>query len=265
MNALSKLSTAMITGIALLLVFIELPAQAATIYSSDFNSATPGQALSSSPLNWSADTGVIRVGTTQHPGWNGNAIDGSLTSPGGSGYAQATIALPAMPTTGTFALTFDAWAYSQYYDGGVIWLNTATSNSDLLVQAWVNSSISGWNIYGYSPFTGNGWQTYDLSHAMQDTTVHVGLFVNYNNNTYWGTFNDGVNSIKSPVFNFVGSQQFTSLSIFEDQRWGSHGMDIANIQISSATPIPAALFFVAPALMGVFGFSCRKTSNDIQT
>ena len=255
----------MIVGIALLLVLIDVPAQAATIYSSNFNSATPGQALSAPPLNWSADAGVVRVGATQHPGWSGNAVVGSLSTSAGYGYAQASIDLPAMPTTGTIALTFDGWAYSQYYTGGAILLNSAAGDT-VGIQAWVNCCMSGWDIYGRSFFTGTGQSEWDLNNlSMQNVTVFASLFVDYTNNTYWGTFDNGVNSISSPIFSFVGTPQFTSLTIMEDQRWGSHGFDVANIQVSTTTPIPAAAFFVAPALAVVFGFSRRKTSNGIQT
>ena len=113
-NVSTESGTTKVLSFSLLLVCIQLPAQAATIYSSNFNSATPGQALSAPPLNWSADAGVVRVGTTQHPGWSGNAVVGSLSTSAGYGYAQASIDLPAMPTTGTIALTFDGWAYSVF-------------------------------------------------------------------------------------------------------------------------------------------------------
>ncbi len=257
------MSTIKVFSFSLLLVCIQLPAQAATIYSSNFNSATTGQAISAPPLNWSADAGVVRVGTTQHPGWSGNAVVGSLSTSAGYGYAQASIDLPAMPTTGTIALTFDGWAYSQYYTGGYITLNTA-SGSALEIGAWVNCcGLNGWYTHGYTPFT-NSFQNYS-SNSMQDVTVHASLLVDYTNNTYWGTFNNGVNSILSPIFTFVGTPQFTSLSVYEDQRWGSHGFDVANIQVSSSTPIPAAAFFVAPALAGVFGFSRRKRAEGYST
>jgi len=41
------------------------------------------------------------------------------------------------------------------------------------------------------------------------------------------------------------------------------GPAIGGVSVTS-TPLPAALFFVAPALAGVFGFSRRKANNSLQ-
>jgi hypothetical protein len=90
------------------------------------------------------------------------------------------------------------------------------------------------------------------------TTGSLGTFVSatiagQNGVSPWGSIS-GINGSSSWISDASGGNYN-----------GGYNTSYFETKITSATPLPAALFFVAPALAGVFGFSRRKAANGLQS
>ncbi|MCX7109085.1 MAG: hypothetical protein NTX45_02935 [Proteobacteria bacterium] len=208
--------------------------QAKVVWSENFDSATAGQSVTAPPLNWSVVPGYgdVKVGASPHPGWQGNAIIGTLaTSPAGGAWAKTN--LPTTPTTGIVSVKFDAWAFANYLDGGEIYLNTNTGGH-FTISAWNNYGglVNEWDM-GYFNGSSYSGRWFSPSNFMRDQTVHVSFNLDYANQKFWGVFDNGSSIVTTPFMSFTGTPALTSLGIWEDKRWGSKGTDFDNFTISS--------------------------------
>jgi len=203
--------------------------QAKVIWSENFDSATAGQSVTAPPLNWSVvpGNGDVKVGASPHPGWQGNAIIGTLATSYPGGYVQTN--LPTIPTTGALTLQFDGWAFSKYLDGGEVILNTNTGNI-FRIDAWNNNGgiVNQW-VIGLD----GGARWFSPNNFMRDQTVHVSFNLDYANQNFWGVFDNGSSIITTPFMSFTGTPALTSLGVYEDKRWDSKGTDFDNFTISS--------------------------------
>jgi len=232
--------------------------QAGVIWSENFDSTTAGQSVTAPPLNWSVVLGYgdVKVGASPHPGWQGNAIIGALaTSPAEGAWVKTD--LPTIPTTGIVSVKFDAWAFSNYLDGGEIYLNT-NAGSIFKISAWNNNGglVNEWDIGIQSGVT---W--FSPINFMRDQTVHISLNIDYNDHLFWGIFDNGTSTTTTTLMGFTGTPALTSLQVWEDKRWDSKGTDFDNFTISASTsiPAPATLPLMGIGLLGLLRFSRRKS------
>ncbi len=222
----------------------------AVLWSENFDAAAPGQVLSAPPLNWTADYGTINLGATPHLGWVGNAIVGTTAvAPGGVSGAQTSIALSGIPTVGVVEFSFDAWASTtQNFYGGSVNLDLSNGNF-FYIQAWHNVNFDNeWFLYKWS----NAQQRYTTewnsgSSFMRDRTVHLALLIDYDQQTFNLSFDDGSQVVTTPTFALDGKPELRRLSVYQDTR-GGFGIDLDNFQIT-AVPEPGMWLMLSGGLL----------------
>jgi hypothetical protein len=202
-------------------------AHSVILWSENFDTATPGQSVAAPPINWSAVVGNVVIGSSPHPGWQGNAILGSLaTSPGSGAFAQVN--LPSIPATDVVSIKFDAWAFSNHLNGGEVTIGFDTG---------IPVTIGAWNSIWQMAYLNTSILYQSPSQFMRDKTVHVSFNVDYTNQVFWAAFDDGTSVTTTQNFSLTGTPAITTLGVYEDKRDAYLGVDFDKFSVS-AVPEP---------------------------
>jgi subtilisin-like proprotein convertase family protein len=211
------------------------------LFTENFDAGTAGQSLGAAPFNWTLPLGDVRVGTTSHPGWTGNAVVGAST-PGQWGEARYPV--PNIPTNGIVKLSFDAWAYNLQY-GAFIGL-TGVQNGQAEAYnlgAWYNNNTGP--VWFLESESGLDWLWRSPNPFMRGVTVHGALFVDFDRRRLWAQLNDGAISVITPESVIPDDLQLTGIKIYEDHRAAQVGADFDNLKLEVSGTIPA---LTAPAI-----------------
>ena len=89
------------------------------------------------------------------------------------------------------------------------------------------------------------------------------MHLDYDTHEFWGSWQVGSTFLESTRYSFIGTPQITSLTVGEDFRSGSRGIDIDWITISNGVPNsipePATLALMGLGLAGI-GFRRKGTA-----
>lgn len=232
---------------------------ASPLWGQDFDSGAPGQSVTGAPIGWVHSYGDLKIDASPHPGWTGNAIVAgqSSQSPENQGFAQASVVLPSLPTSGTLAVTFDAWAHSTSSAGGFVYLS-ASSGELAGIQAWSNCCVNNvWLLYGRPAFTGKPTTfEYDSgSNFLRDTTAHVAIYLDYDAHQFWSNWQGASQSFITPKFTFVGNPQLSTLSVGTYLSTGR--VDFDNFVVSSVPEVTSGQLLVV-GMLGTFAAVARR-------
>ncbi len=215
-------------------------AQADTIYSQDFESATAGQSVTLSPIEWVASMGDMKVGSGLHTGWSGNAISGDL---GGinDGLAYKSLTLP---TDKLLTFTADVYVKSGTGYGSLGYFRNGN---------WCACWTFGSNGYAtFRPVGDYGWSFANTDKAFSlDSTVTVQTIVDPVNNQTWGRLISDAGDFTTPVYG--DSVMPLGIYTYSSNGSGRTGIDVDNIIVSTpnAAPVPEPSGLVVLGLGGL--------------
>lgn len=239
-------------------------AWAEVMYSEDFETAVAGQSLLDAPLSWQYywgpwvnPSGDIGIGANLHPGWQGNAIDGSLAVYGLYGAMKSI----SIPNTGVIRLTFKAWADRLLTANCDLALMSPTGRTGGLYGDW----DFNWGVWRFCGNTTAGeFMFYAPDGFGVNQTVTCTSVVDYSSHTIWGQMvtADGA-TWTTPFYSFVGNPVIGALQLnecvnFNDYNNGYNpaGLDVDNIVIESV-PEPSSLLALGGGI-GCLGALLRR-------